>query len=87
LKAVEPLVLTLRFLASKEYSNVTNGGEDADLPNDYESMRFEREVELGQVGVTSLPLFEPSVLERALSFKRFLKRCGTNLTQNSKPDF
>ena len=28
-----------------------DGGEDTDLPNDYESMRFEREVELGQVGV------------------------------------
>jgi hypothetical protein len=34
-------------------------------------------VELGQVGVTSLPLFEPSIFERALSFKRFLKRLGT----------
>jgi hypothetical protein len=71
--AVEPLVLTLRLLASKEYSNVTNGGEEADLPNDYDSMRFEREVELGQVGVPDLALFEP-ILHRALCFKRFLKR-------------
>jgi hypothetical protein len=28
--------------------------------------------------VTSLPLFEPSIFERALSFKRFLKRFGTS---------
>jgi hypothetical protein len=74
------LVLTLRPLASKEYSNVTNGGEDVDLPNDYESMRFEREVELDQVGVPDLTPFEPSLLDRALSFKRFLKRLGTLAT-------
>jgi hypothetical protein len=49
--AVESLVSTLRSIASKEYSNVTSGAEDADLPNDYESMRFEREVELRKVEV------------------------------------
>ena len=51
-RAVDPFLNQKNnLLFERLWLHFAEGGADTDLPEDYESMKFEREVELGQVGV------------------------------------